>query len=733
MPRRMTFLFKRLIPLALAFAGMLCISCGDNDAFPLETRSCGLSVEISLPGIPAQVDLYTNHDDFTLAHPLTQGKDGIWRISLRPTPGPLLYHILVDDRSYTDPNNPLTAMENGKTYSLAEIESCDAPKFSHLQTSQTASGPQFVLQFLKRPKGSGLAPKSVTAHVVEAPQNKVDIVTDGPLLAVTPLDLPYGKYHLQLSATDKDGVETEPFEAPFWVENSAFKWEDALIYQIVVDRFAGDEDFEPTTFPEGTNDPYKIAARHGGNLRGIIRHIEDGYFEKLGVNTLWISPLNQNPTGLWGGTDGGSAVYESYHAYWPIAPRTVDKRFGTEADVENLVQTAHAHGIRVLMDIVLNHVHQEHPYYGRHPSWFNPDGCYCGWSDCPWYGNIEHCWFTNYLPDISWEKLETLTTQVDDALWWIERFNFDGLRVDAVPMMPRFVTRWLTSQVHSRFEGLYSRQYLVGECFTDASARDQIKWYLGPQGLDGLFDFPLMWNIRDAFAWQSTPLWSLYDGLKKSEKSYGGSTAVMSNFIGNHDVTRFISEADGHIDGSLTQAFAGEISEPTDVSKYAQLALAQVFLLTIPGAPTIYYGDEFGLPGANDPDNRRDMKFAPNLNEQESALFELVSKAGRLRQCLPALRRAPFSLLRAESERLAYYRDLGDGAPAIIALSRNPKDPSPMTLTLPENFAPKVTKFYEVFSGQVIGRKGNTLEPLGLPALTPAILIPADHRCTNTL
>ncbi|MEZ4471239.1 MAG: alpha-amylase family glycosyl hydrolase [bacterium] len=451
--------------------------------------------------------------------------------------------------------------------------------------------------------------------------------------------------------------------------------------------------------------------------------VESGYFETLGVNALWISPLNRGPEGLWTGVEGGSPRYSSYHGYWPIAPREVDPRLGTSADVDALVAAAHARGIRVILDVVLNHVHAEHPYARERPDWLNPL-CACGSAACPWQTHIRTCWFTRYLPDISWETSEALETQVEDAVWWLERFDLDGLRVDAVPMMPRFVTRHLTHEVHRRLEGLRTRQYLVGETYTGTNGIGDIRWSLGPDGLDGQFDFPVMWTLRQVFAWEDAPLWVLADVWQRTAAAWAGSTAVMGVFAGNHDVTRFLSEAAGQVDGAVyDQAWRAPPPIPDDADAYARLRLAQAFVLTVPGAPVLYYGDEFGLPGVGDPDNRRPMRFGGERTPLEQETAQTIGRLGRLRRCLPALRRGTWTLLRAEAERLSYLRDAGDGAPALVVLNRQPASAE---VVLPVGAAGGPWR--EVLSGrEVTAREGQIA--LTLAPRTPAVLVPAAHRC----
>ncbi len=636
--------------------------------------------------------------------------EGRWSLELELAPGRVLYRIEVDGRPLLDPENPVSAQHEGEPYSLSIIEPCEGPRFRFLERQ----GSRLVLQ-MERVEDSPLEKESVKAEALKI-SLPTEVEHDHIWIDLSPL--PPGKHRLNLSARDKAGRESLPFEAPFWTE--PFSWRDAIIYEVMLDRFAGDAPFTPADRlkPSGV--------RLGGTLRGLQAQLEAGYFEHLGVNVLWISPLNENPEGLWQGVEGGSARYESYHAYWPKAPRSPDPRFGSEAEIEALVEAAHARGIRVLMDVVLNHVHLEHPYFREHPSWFGEEYCQCGGVQCPWFSHIEVCWFTDYLPDVRWAEVETLEAQVEDALWWIRRFNLDGLRVDAVPMMPRFVTRYLSFRLHREFEGLGERHLLLGETFTGPEEYALIRWYLGPNGLDGQFDFPLMWATRAAFAWESAPLWELADALKESQEAWEGSGAVMGLFVGNHDVSRFLSEAAEQLDGTREQAWRERVGLPDGQLPYDRLLLAHAFLLGLAGAPTLWQGDEFGMPGANDPDNRRPMRFDGELDPREAQLLEQVARLGRLRRCLPALRRGAHRPLRAEAERLIYLRDLDDGQPAIIMLQRDIEGPA--QIRLPPDLKLKAPALVEILSGEQLLLSADGFQ-VDVPAHRPAFLIPADSPC----
>ena len=169
-----------------------------------------------------------------------------------------------------------------------------------------------------------------------------------------------------------------------------------MLYQVIVDRFrrgAG-----------AFNETAGLTRRMGGDYAGLRAAIEEGYFNELGVNALWISPAVQNAAGLWPGFDGRQ--YEAYHGYWPVSGREVEPAFGGAAELDKLVTAAHAHGLRLLLDVVPNHVHIDHPYWKEHRyQWFNSPAidCVCG-RECSWTQDLEHCWFTEYLPDLNWKN-----------------------------------------------------------------------------------------------------------------------------------------------------------------------------------------------------------------------------------------------------------------------------------------------------------------------------------------
>jgi glycosidase len=285
-----------------------------------------------------------------------------------------------------------------------------------------------------------------------------------------------------------------------------------------------------------------------------------------------------------------------------------------------MIAAAHAAGIRVLLDVVPNHVYEDSPRLpsGIDDRWFNfaDPPCVCGLGSCDWGPH----------PDLLVHRLSAgpaaagaggaagRSTRI--CCGGQRRFEVDGLRVDAVPMMPRAATRRMAHELRLGVQG--ESPFLIGEVFTGAGAWgvDVIRYYLGPDGLDSVFDFPLMWVIRDAVAHESAGFDAVEAMLEQVETATAGSGAVLGQMLGNHDVTRFFSEAHGDAGGD---PWAAPAEQAEDARAFARMRTGLTLLLTLPGLPVLFYGDEIGLAGANDPDNRRVLPDWDALSPEQLA------------------------------------------------------------------------------------------------------------------
>jgi hypothetical protein len=465
-----------------------------------------------------------------------------WALLTLP-PGAYGYQVVVDGVVGLDPFQPLTTFRDDTEVSLLVAADCSSPALSVQRASADASGVlSLAAAFSAAAGGPPLDPASVGATVDGAPAPDARIVAepaDGTL-TVAAGGLPPGKHTVTLDAADGSG-RAATARAAVWVKPAVETWDDVVLYQIVTDRFRGDggAPLAPPPTP-GT--------RAGGTLDGVTAEIERGTFAALGVSALWLSPVYTNPDDFRAGLDGH--LYQGYHGYWPLADRAVDPHLGGEAALDALIASAHRHGLRVLFDIVPHHVYEKNPRYlaHQHDGWFNdgPDHCVCGTSGCDWGTHIETCWFTSYLPDARWQNDGSMQGAVDDAVFWMSRFDADGVRIDAVPMMPRATTRRIVHALRDS-EAPARALFSVGEVFTGGGegGLDQIKYYLGPDGLDSAFDFPLMWAMRDVIAQGSTGFDEIESTLAATEQGLAGSGAVVARMLDNHDTSRFLSAAAG--------------------------------------------------------------------------------------------------------------------------------------------------------------------------------------------
>jgi len=483
---------------------------------------------------------------------------------------------------------------------------------------------------------------------------------------------------------------------------------------------------------EGTS--HEITDYMGGDLAGLEASLP--YLDDLGVNTLWLSNPQAGPAGAWEGDCG--ATYAGYHGFWPADWDQVDPHLGSAADLTSLIDAAHARGMRVILDWVGNHVHQDHPILQVWPEnavhdldvckEVGPDG-QLNWDRIP-----ESCWFAPYLPDLDQTDPDVLTSSIDTAIAWAEKYALDGLRVDAAKHMPHSVSWNLQSKVadHLEHRGTGFDFILVGETFDGA---DAINAFIGPDQLDGQFDFPLYWQLREAFITDTASLRDVVWTASNTAERYPGGR--MSTFLGNLDVGRFITTAaeatdDVCPDGALRQA-----SAPTSDAPYQRLLMAWTFLLSQPGMPLIYYGDELGLAGYGDPDNRQPLWWSADLTagDVERVASDLESGPAMVLRgvkALTAARAAEPALATGQTiewwaapedhpSLYAYARTDGTSG-ALVLLSRWSEA---ATITNSLSFAdlPADVAYEDVLTGEIFEADGDSLT-VSMPAMSARLLLP---------
>ena len=647
------------VALGLAFAITLVPAgsgCSSTDSPTYPTRSCTTVVWHRPKSAAAKVTVVTSASGFALPGVALDVRDDGWRVgALDLPPGEQKYAIVEDGAWLPDRNVPTTAYQNGTEVTWLDVPDCRVPmlRLDALETRGDGTATARVT-FVAASGGGALDPRSLTVSGATAVVQEADPSAGVATLALSGLGA--GKTTVRVASADDAGRASAPLRLAVWNEKGPFDWRDAAIYQVMVDRYRkGTGAVAPPAVP---------SAFAGGDLDGVRAAVEDGTLAKMGFDAIWLTPVYRNPVGLYPGTDGHE--YSGYHGYWPIDSRSVDPRFGGDAALDALVAAAHARGIRIVYDVVPHHVHEDHPYVKANPTWLLGAGCVCGTATCDWATHLTDCRFAEYLPTLDWRLDDAARTLTDDVAFWLDRFDGDGLRFDAVPMMPRSATRRIVNAVRRRFDHPGHDTYLIGENFVGPGSFDLLKYQLGPYGLDGEFHFPLMWALRAAIAQQASPMSDVDRAVRAGEDAWKGSGATMGLMIGNHDVTRFASEAAGNADGDGWTA----APQPTLDVVYQRQRAALAMVFTLPGIPVVYYGDEIGLAGRRDPDSRRTMPDEGALLPAQKDTRAYVEKLGAARRCIAPIRRGTYRPLVVEGETLAFAREDGTRT-AVVVTSRS--------------------------------------------------------------
>ncbi len=431
-------------------------------------------------------------------------------------------------------------------------------------------------------------------------------------------------------------------------------WHTNIIYNVFVDRFY---DGDPTNNnPLSDSIVLPQANYNGGDLKGIIQKINVGYFTELGVNSLWLSPVVKNTEGAYGYWPDPETKFSAYHGYWPTSFTQINPHFGNPQDLKDLVAVAHENQSNVLLDMVANHVHNEHPYYIEHPEYATklelPDGSL---NLERWDEHRLTTWFDKFLPTLDLERPEVAQMLADSAVWWAQEYNLDGFRYDAAKHIPLSFWRLLTKKLKDSVINRNSQSiYQLGETY---GSSDLIGSYISNGLLDAQFDF----NVYDAalgvFA-GGNDINILAERLDESIRVYGGHN-LMAYITGNQDRARFISYAGGTLRFDEDAKVAGWTRdvEIGDSLAFKKLQMLMALNMTIPGIPVIFYGDEFGMPGGNDPDCRRMMRFGDDLSDIEKQNLKVTKKLIELRKSNMALLYGDIVIHQNEGvDRMSYSR-----------------------------------------------------------------------------
>lgn len=485
-----------------------------------------------------------------------------------------------------------------------------------------------------------------------------------------------------------------------------------VIYLMMPDRFANGDvsNDEVPGLLEGVDrsDPN---ARQGGDFAGVRDHL--GYIADLGMTAVWFTPVFENDM---------TPEYGAYHGYAATDMYAVDPRFGTTEEFVELVRQCHARGLKVIMDMIHNHVGDRHWWMADLPT---PDWVhsferygqtnYTGSASIDPYASrhdyeqLVNGWFVREMPDLNQDNDLLATYLLQNTVWWIEHTGIDGIRMDTYLYPDKgYMARWAEYVLTA-----YPDFNIVGESWVD-NVPHEAYWQRGfrahpdpyESNLPSVTDFPLAFAAREAFTGRG--VYRLYETLAQ-DHVYPEPNRLVT-FLDNHDLVRVATAV-------------GE-DEPA-------FRLAYTFLMTTRGIPQVYYGTELAMPNG-DPSLGDGAKRAPmtggwpgdprsvfteaGRTARENAAFDFVQRLTTWRKGKPVIHHGALTQFIPRDDVYVYARH--DAAETVMVIL-NAAD-SPRTLAL-DRFQERIldhTRARDVISGREAAL-GTTLE---VPARTPLVL-----------
>ena len=387
----------------------------------------------------------------------------------------------------------------------------------------------------------------------------------------------YGNYEFDKECiTNRDRMfdcpqnlrEEEMFEVPQWAANK-------VVYQIFPSRFATTQPVDKKLWYKAPITP--MDDLHG-NLRGIIEHLD--YIKDLGIDVVYLTPIFKS---------------NSCHKYDTIDYYQVDPSFGTTEDLKELVQKSHERGMKVVLDAVYNHTGREFFAFqdilekgekSKYLDWYfidelPPRG---EWGEIP---NFKCFGYYGGMPKLNLKNPEVEKYITDVACYWIKECDIDGWRLDVGDEISHFFWK----NFRKAIKAVKNNMLIIGEIWHYAGD------FLEGDEWDTVMNYPFYLNLIDLLADEKINVSQFVQNLgylkgRLNKKCY----PLMWNLIDSHDTARFLHLCN-------------------DNKKKQHLAAA--FQLLLPGMPMVYYGDEYAMPGANDPDCRRGMYWDEEYQDKE--------------------------------------------------------------------------------------------------------------------
>ena len=434
-----------------------------------------------------------------------------------------------------------------------------------------------------------------------------------------------------------------------------------IIYHIFVDRFSRSKktavreggvlaDFSDgiPEYPSFPGAPLKNNTFWGGDLYGIIDKLD--YILSLGANIIYLSPIFDSP---------------SNHKYDTGDYKKVDYAFGGDEALGALIREAHSRGMKIILDGVFNHTGADSVYFNKYGNYLSlgayqsKNSEYYNWYEFSDYPHEYTCWWgIDILPRINtrFTKCSEFFAGKGGIISQYVGSGVDGFRLDvADELSDEFI-----SNIKSRMEEEKSGSILYGEVWEDASNKiaysKRKKYFLGEE-LDGVMNYPLRKGIIDYVLYGFTDAleYALTEVMQNAPKRIRDH---QMNLLGSHDTERIITTLGGEATEGFSNSELARKRLSAESYKVARrrLKLAYTILATLPGIPTIFYGDEAGLQGYKDPFNRMPYPWG----KEDKEILDFYKKIGIIRREESVYKEGSFSLISLTPEKFIFARKSDD-------------------------------------------------------------------------
>lgn len=440
-----------------------------------------------------------------------------------------------------------------------------------------------------------------------------------------------------------------------------------VIYFLFTDRF---KDGDPKN--DFDVDPSDPTAFHGGDFAGIIEKIP--YLKNLGVTAVWITPVYQNIED----TKDPRFRNRAYHGYWPLDFNQVDRHLysadpkipdGDMRHLQKLARELHKNDLKLVLDMVVNHTGYEHPWQKERPDWFHPPG---------YEDDVRRYLFG--LPDLNFSNPDVIDYFIDNIIDWVNIGEIDGIRMDAV----KHIDKPFWYHLKANLRGACPQISIFGEAFDYDP--NLVSHYTNYFDFDSMLDFPLKNAMYEVFAGEA-PFYRIArprlsdnetPGILDMDFKYNNPYRLIT-FLDNHDMPRFFTVLADHF-GRDEEGLA----LATETYK-----MAFMFLLVCRGVPQLFYGDEIGMEGWNDPDNRRDMPWSvfkgnkPDAKKSARAksIFDHLKRVIEVRQANPALQYGSVLTLWVDEYLMVFVRYIEDNV--LVCAFNNGRSPMEEAIQVP--------------------------------------------------